>query len=258
MIIARTVPELRAALATRDRDVAFANAPTTGFVPTMGALHEGHASLIRRSVAENHRTVASVFLNPTQFNNPDDLANYPVTFADDVALLERLGTDVLFAPERDAVYPDGYRYRVGETDLSADLCGATRPGHFEGVLTVVLKLLNLVKPTRAYFGEKDWQQYRLIAGMKDAFFLDAEIVPCPIVREPSGLAMSSRNRRLSAEELAVAPTLYRELTSGKSIEAIRAELEGAGFAVDYLEEREGRLFAAAFLGSVRLIDNVPR
>ncbi len=250
MKVVKTVSELRAALA--------APASSTGFVPTMGALHEGHASLIRRSVCENGRTVASVYLNPTQFNSAEDLEKYPVSPAADAALLEGLGVDVLFAPDYGEMYPEGYRYRVIENGFSGLLCGASRPGHFEGVLTVVMKLLNLVRPDRAYFGEKDWQQYRLIEGMKEAFFMDVEIVPCPIVREPSGLAMSSRNRRLTPDELSLAPALYRELSSGRTVEEIRKNLEGAGFAVDYLEEREGRLFAAAFLGKVRLIDNVPR
>lgn len=250
MIVAKTPSELRDALA--------APAQSTGFVPTMGALHEGHASLIRRSLAENERTVASVYLNPTQFNNPQDLETYPVSLDADMEILRGLGVDLLFLPDYEALYSDGYRYRISENELSGSLCGAARPGHFEGVLTVVLKLLNLVRPTRAYFGEKDWQQYRLIEGMKEAFFMDLEIVPCPIVREPSGLAMSSRNRRLSPAELERAPALYRELSSRKPLGEIRRRLEGEGFAVEYLEEREGRLFAAAFLGKVRLIDNVPR
>ena len=231
---------------------------TVGLVPTMGALHGGHASLVRRSVAENDVTVVTVFVNPTQCNNPRDLATYPVSFAEDCALLERAGASYVFAPDYGTMYPDGYRYRVNETDFSKTLCGVTRPGHFEGVLTVVLKQLNVFRPDRAYFGEKDYQQYLLIRDMAEALFLETEIVPCPLVREETGLALSSRNRRLSPQGLATAPLLYRALSSGKEADEIRAELEDHGFSVDYLEERFGRLFAAVFLEDVRLIDNVAR
>lgn len=229
-----------------------------GLVPTMGALHEGHLSLVSRSKAENEVTVVSIFVNPTQFNNQADLDTYPVSFERDRALLEGAGVDYLFAPEHAEMYPDGYRYRVLETEESRALCGASRPGHFEGVLTVVLKLLSIFAPARAYFGEKDYQQYSLIKGMADAFFLKTEIVPCPLVREPSGLAMSSRNRRLSPEGLKTAPLFHRALASGASAAETRRQLEAGGFAVDYIEERSARLFGAVFLEGVRLIDNVKR
>ena len=229
-----------------------------GLVPTMGALHEGHLSLVRRCKAENTVTVVSIFVNPTQFNNKADLDTYPVSFERDCALLEAAGVDYLFAPDYAEMYPDGYRYRIGETEESRALCGASRPGHFEGVLTVVLKLLSLFAPDRAYFGEKDYQQYSLIKGMADAFFLKAEIVPCPLVRESSGLAMSSRNRRLSPEGLKIAPLFYRALASERNAAETRRQLEADGFSVDYIEERSGRLFGAVFLEGVRLIDNVKR
>ena len=231
---------------------------TVGLVPTMGALHDGHLSLVKRSLAENDFTVVSIFLNPTQFNNAADLQTYPVGFDADCALLEKIGTDYLFAPTYAEMYPDAYRYHVIETELSKEMCGAKRPGHFEGVLTVVLKLLNIFQPTHAYFGEKDYQQYLLIKGMAEAFFLKTEIVPCPLIREASGLAMSSRNRRLSAEGLAKAPLFYQTLSSGKAPEEIQSELEANGFVVDYIEERDDRLFGAVFLEDVRLIDNVER
>jgi pantoate--beta-alanine ligase len=231
---------------------------TVGLVPTMGALHDGHLSLVKKSIAENGATIASIYVNPTQFNNQADLENYPSTFDEDCALLEKAGVDYLFTPDFQDIYPDNYRYRVNETELSGILCGATRPGHFEGVLTVVLKLLNIFTPDRAYFGEKDYQQYLLIKGMAAAFFLRTEIVPCPLVRAESGLALSSRNKRLSPEGLRRAPLFHRHLSSGVSAEKIRSLLEKDGFTVDYIQEYSGRIFAAVFLEEVRLIDNVQR
>jgi pantoate--beta-alanine ligase len=227
-----------------------------GLVPTMGALHQGHRSLIERSVRENDVTVVSIFVNPVQFNNNEDLAAYPESFEDDCRLLEDAGTDYVFVPAYEELYPDDYRYRLTETTLSKTLCGASRPGHFDGVLTVVMKLLQVFRPDRAYFGEKDYQQYELVAGMAKAFFLRTEIVPCPIVREPSGLACSSRNRRLSPERLKRAPLFYRELSSGRSIPEIRSRLEKDGFRIDYITETEGRRYGAVYLEDVRLIDNV--
>jgi pantoate--beta-alanine ligase len=229
---------------------------TVGFAPTMGALHRGHLSLLLRAKEQNDLAVASVFVNPTQFNDPKDLQRYPRTLAADAELLESAGTDFLLLPSAGDMYPDGYSYRVNETKESSLLCGAHRPGHFEGVLTVVLKLLNLVRPDRAYFGEKDYQQYRLIKGMAEAFFLNTEIIPCPIVRETDGLAMSSRNRLLTPRHRALAPRLNKALRSGTSAAAVRKELSELGFEPDYVEERWGRRFAAAKLGKVRLIDNV--
>ena len=227
---------------------------TVGFVPTMGALHAGHRALLERARAENDRVVLSVFVNPTQFNDPADLAKYPRTLAEDVALADGLATDV-FAPPPEEMYPDGYRYRVTELEASRELEGAHRPGHFDGVLTVVLKLLNLVQPTRAYFGEKDWQQLALVRGMVDALFLPGEIVACPTVREADGLAMSSRNRRLAPADRARAAAFPKLLRAG-SPEAAEAALRDAGFEVDYVAERDGVRLGAVHLGGVRLIDNV--
>ncbi|MBP6863885.1 MAG: pantoate--beta-alanine ligase [Candidatus Didemnitutus sp.] len=227
---------------------------TVGFVPTMGALHAGHRALLERAHAENDRVVLSVFVNPTQFNDPADLAKYPRTLAEDVALADGLATDV-FAPPPEEMYPDGYRYRVTELEASRELEGAHRPGHFDGVLTVVLKLLNLVQPTRAYFGEKDWQQLALVRGMVDALFLPCAIVACPTVREADGLAMSSRNRRLAPADRARAaafPRLLRAATPEVAAQALR----DAGFEVDYVAERDGVRLGAVHLGGVRLIDNV--
>ena len=232
------------------------HAKKIGFVPTMGGLHNGHLSLIKRAISENDVSVVSVYLNPTQFNDKKDLETYPANFDDDCALLEKAGVDYLFAPTYPAMYPDDYKYMVTEKDFSKELCGAKRPGHFDGVLTVVMKLLNIVRPTKAYFGEKDYQQYRLLDGMVKAFFMDVELVPCPIVREANGLAISSRNRKLSKEGLEKAPRFHEILSSGKSEAEITKELEEAGFKVDYVNKKENRLYAAVFLEDVRLIDNI--
>jgi pantoate--beta-alanine ligase len=229
---------------------------TLGFVPTMGALHEGHASLVRKSALENSKTLVSIFVNPTQFNDPKDLEKYPRTLEKDLKILSEAGADYLIYPNFESMYRDGYRYQVAEKEFSKVLCGAHRPGHFDGVLTVVIKLLNLAQARRAYFGEKDFQQLELIRGMAEAFFMPVEIVGCPTLREKDGLAMSSRNILLSASERELAPILARELRNKGTLPEIRERLERAGFRVDYVEEIRGRRFAAAFLGSVRLIDNI--
>lgn len=231
-----------------------------GFVPTMGALHDGHGELLERSVAENGHTVLSIYLNPTQFNNPADLDCYPKSLERDLRMACRLGVDWVITPTFAQMYADGYRYQVEEKTFSRELCGAHRPGHFTGVLTVVLKLLNLVRPERAYFGEKDYQQYLLIRDMCAALFLDVEIVPCATVREADGLAMSSRNRNLDGPGRVRAGLLNNLIRSALDDETVAQALTQAGFAVDYVVSREGRRFAAASLDcgdrQVRLIDNV--
>ena len=229
---------------------------SVGFVPTMGALHAGHRSLLETSVRENDRTILSIFVNPTQFNDPKDFEKYPITWDEDLALAEQAGVDAVFAPTRDLLYPDDYTYRLSETEFSGTLCGAHRPGHFDGVLTVVMKLFQIVQPTKAYFGEKDGQQLQLIQGMVKAFFLNLTIVPVPTVRDADGLAMSSRNRRLSPAERLLAPEIYRALNESESAEAAAHRLQEKGFRVDYVEDRKGRRYAAAFLGETQLIDNV--
>ena len=253
MKVVETVHELAALRGAR-------GAGDTGFVPTMGALHDGHRSLLARARAENARVWASLFVNPAQFNDREDLRNYPRPVEDDLAMLRASGCDLVFLPREDEIYPDGYRYRIVENDLSRRFCGAGRPAHFDGVLTVVLKLLLLVRPERAYFGEKDFQQLQLVDGMARAFFLDTEIVACPLVREPDGLAMSSRNRLLTAEERARAPDFHRLLARSiagrQSADDTAAELALAGFAVEYVADHAGRRLAAVRLGKVRLIDNV--
>lgn len=229
---------------------------SVGFVPTMGALHLGHAALLNKARAENGIVVLSIFVNPTQFNNKDDFDKYPTTLEADLQLAEAASVDAVFLPKYTELYPDEYRYKVSENNFSLKLCGAHRPGHFDGVLSVVMKLLNLTCPDRAYFGEKDHQQLSLIQDMVQAFFLPYEIIPVPTVREESGLALSSRNMRLSPEQQALAPLMYKTITTEKTAENAFQALTKAGFVVDYVEDIGDRRYVAAFLGEVRLIDNV--
>jgi len=229
-----------------------------GFVPTMGALHAGHASLFRAAKRECPVVLASVFVNPTQFDEQQDFDKYPRTLDADCALMDAAGVDVVFAPGVAEMYPNGTDYTVQEAVFSRELCGAHRPGHFTGMLTVVMKLLQIADAERAYFGEKDYQQLQLVRGMVAAFFLPTTIVGCPIVREADGLAMSSRNARLSPAERALAPRFHALLRQAATPAAARAELAAAGFAVDYVEDRGGRRFGAVRLGPTRIIDNVAR
>jgi pantoate--beta-alanine ligase len=230
---------------------------TLGLVPTMGALHEGHLSLVRRSRGENDRTLVSIFVNPVQFNDAGDFARYPRTLDADIAMLGAEGTDFVLLPTEEQLYPDGFRYRVTERERSSRLEGEHRPGHFDGVLTVVLKLLHIAAADRAYFGEKDWQQLALVRGMVEALFVPTRVVGCPTVREHDGLAMSSRNRLLAPAERARAPRLFEALRTSAPPESIARMLAADGFEVDYVEEWDGRRLAAVRLGGVRLIDNVP-
>lgn len=230
---------------------------TLGFVPTMGTLHEGHLSLVRRSRAENDLTLVSIFVNPAQFDDPADLAQYPRALEADLATLSAEGTDFVFVPQEQDLYPDGYRYRLTENGLSTVLEGAFRPGHFDGVLTVVLKLLQIASAERAYFGEKDWQQLTLVRGMVEAFFLSTTIVACATVRETDGLAISSRNRLLQQADRKRAARFYRVLSVARTAEIAARDLRTSGFAVDYVEDWHGRRLGAVCLGDVRLIDNVP-
>ena len=230
---------------------------TWGLVPTMGALHAGHAELLKRARKDCDSVVLTIFVNPTQFNNPNDLQTYPVTWEADLKVAQDCGVDIVLAPRAEEMYPDKYTYQMHETQFSTQLCGTDRVGHFDGVLSVVLKFFNLVQPDRAYFGEKDFQQLSLIQGLKQAYFLPLEIIPVPTVRESDGLAMSSRNLRLTPEERKLAPHLHRVLQASPSLEEARSELNSLGFKVVYLEEMRGRRLVAAFLGNVRLIDNIP-
>jgi pantoate--beta-alanine ligase len=246
-------------------------------VPTMGALHEGHLSLIAEARREADHVIATIYVNPTQFDRPDDLAAYPRDPDGDARLLEAAGCDALFEPT--TVYAPDHATWVEVPALATTLCGASRPGHFRGVATIVTKLLNLARPHVAIFGEKDFQQLRLIRRLVRDLDLPVRILAGPTVREPDGLAMSSRNRRLTPEARAAAPVIFRALAAatrsgapvGTSLAAIRQAIEVAGGAIDYVAAVDadslahlpveatpprGACFAVAvFFGSVRLIDN---
>lgn len=231
-----------------------------GIVPTMGALHDGHLELVKTSRTHCDITIVSLFVNPKQFNSEEDLDNYPRTFKQDLDKLQRHHVTYVFAPEDGAMYPDGYHFRLSEDDFSTDLCGQDRPGHFDGVLTVVMKLLQISQADRAYFGEKDFQQYRLIEKMAQAFFLPTEICPVPTVRDHQGLALSSRNQRLNEEQLQLAQDFAKKLSQSVSQKIsstyLEQSLKALGVDVDYIEDKDDRRFAAVRINDVRLIDNV--
>jgi pantoate--beta-alanine ligase len=222
----------------------------------MGALHRGHGALVERCRAENEIVVVSIFVNPSQFNDPKDLERYPQTLERDLMLLEGLGTDDVFLPGASELYPNGYRLRIEPDSTFQVMEGTYRPGFLQGVMTVVSKLLNIVRADRAYFGEKDFQQLKVVTEMTQEFFIPTAIVPCPTVREESGLAMSSRNVLLSDEARRHAARLFHALTLAPNSTEARAMLEADGFEVEYIEEHWGRRLAAVFLDGVRLIDNV--
>jgi pantoate--beta-alanine ligase len=226
-----------------------------GFAPTMGNLHAGHKSLFIRSKKENVYTATTLFVNPTQFNRADDFTHYPRTLEADLELMNAAGVDFCILPTEHEMYADGYKYQLHENELCTIMEGSHRPGHFNGVLTVVMKLLQLVKPTVAYFGEKDYQQYLLIKGMVEAFFLGIEIKSCPTVRESSGLAYSSRNNRLNKEQKTLAEEFAQIFHQNKSPELITAALKEKGIGVEYIEDYQDRRFAAVMIGEIRLIDN---
>lgn len=251
-----------------------------GLVPTMGALHAGHLSLVEAARRDCDRVIVTIFVNRRQFDNPEDLARYPRTEAADAARLAPLGPDLVFAPDEAEVYPPGHDTRVRVAGLSEVLEGAHRSGHFDGMATVVAMLFNMAQPDRAFFGEKDWQQLQIVRQMVRDLKLPIEIVPCPSIRAPDGLALSSRNRQLADAARARAAALPAMLfAAGKAIEAGtppaqalmdgRQALTGAGFdPVDYLAlcdaetlgppaaGRPARLLVAAWLDGVRLIDNL--
>jgi pantoate--beta-alanine ligase len=210
MQVAKTVREVRAWT-----KLARADGKTIGFVPTMGYFHEGHLSLMRRAKAECDLCVVSLFVNPTQFGPSEDFQRYPRDFARDAAMAESVGVDLLFAPEVEEMYPEGYQTYVEVTEVTRRLEGAARPGHFRGVATVCTKLFNIVQADRAYFGKKDYQQLKVIQRMVKDLNIPTEIVPCETVREPDGLAMSSRNVYLKPDERQAATVLYRALCAGR-------------------------------------------
>ena len=252
-----------------------------GVVPTMGALHEGHLSLARRAKAECGRVITTIFVNPMQFNNPDDLKKYPRSEDADAALLQWVGVEAIFAPMPEEVYPEGFVTTVSVGGVSQPLEGALRPGHFEGVATVVAKLFGMTQADRAYFGQKDWQQLQVVQRLVADLNMAVTVVGCETVRDPDGLAMSSRNLRLSAEGRRRAPALYaamlaaaRDFRSGMAQEQAMARAAeavlGEGFSsVEYIALRDAetlgevtdpdrplRMLAAAWLDDVRLIDNI--
>ncbi len=274
--IFRSVAEIRAAVRGWKRA-----GQSVGVVPTMGALHDGHLSLARRARAECDRVVTTIFVNPMQFNNPEDLKKYPRSEEADAALLATVPVDAIFAPPVEEVYPEGFVTTVSVGGVSQPLEGRMRPGHFDGVATVVTKLIGMTLADRGYFGQKDWQQLQVVLRLARDLNLPVEIVGCETIREPDGLAMSSRNVRLTAEGRAKAPVLYAALTAaaaaireGQSDRmAIREAAEtmrAAGFErVEYIELRDAgtlmpsddptrprRMLAAAWIDGVRLIDNI--
>jgi pantoate--beta-alanine ligase len=251
MNVVRTVSEMRAA---RPR------AGTLGLVPTMGALHAGHASLFEAARAECDTVVASLFVNQAQFAPGEDFAHYPRDEERDARIAEAAGVDILFAPRTDEIYPDGFQTWVDVEELSRPLEGEFRPGHFRGVATVCLKLFNIVRPRRAYFGQKDAQQLAVLRRMVLDLNLDVEIRVRTTVRDTDGLAVSSRNAYLSLQERARALALPRALQT-RDLERARELLAGANVETDYIDVLEDNgsraLVGAIRVGSTRLIDNVP-
>ena len=229
---------------------------TIGFVPTMGALHAGHMSLIEQSKQQNDLSIVSIFVNSTQFQKKDDLDKYPRTLESDKALLDAAGVDVLFLPDFASIYPDNYTIKVTESDISGILDGASRPGYFDGIQTVVLKLLNLTQATNSYFGEKDFQQCLIVEKMVKSFFLPTTIHRGSTLRESDGLAMASRNLRLSESGRKLASKMIEPVRSQPDIQLAKKQLTDLGFEVDYLEDHFNRRFIACYLEGVRLIDNI--
>lgn len=227
-----------------------------GFVPTMGALHAGHAELLAQARKRCDQVVLSIFVNPTQFNDPKDLEKYPRTLESDLKIAQEKSVDLVWTPKAEEIYADHYSMKVTETEISSILEGQHRPGHFEGMLTVVLKLLQVVQSHQAFFGEKDFQQLVLVQKMVQTFFLPTTIVPVPTLRESDGLALSSRNVRLSPEERKLAPKIFSTLKSSQGPKEAAQSLTDLGFKVDYVQDWIGRRLAAVTLGKVRLIDNI--
>lgn len=273
MFVARTNEEVRRARAEFEGSL--------GFVPTMGYLHQGHGSLIERAKAENDHAALSLFVNPIQFGPGEDLATYPRDLERDLALAEKANADLVFVPEAIDFYPKNFSSFVEVEEISSRWEGERRPGHYRGVTTVVAKLFHLLSPTRSYFGDKDYQQLQVIRKMVEDLNWGIEVVGCEIVREPDGLAMSSRNAYLDPESREIAPLLYRTLSLGRQrlasgetsvavlLEAMEKNLRSSPFRLDYLAivdpeslapvarvDRPARMLVAAYLGKVRLIDNL--
>ena len=280
LTITSTIETLRQdikALKTRSKTIAL--------VPTMGALHQGHLSLIEVAKQRCDIVVCSIFVNPKQFGQNEDLSNYPRPLQDDIDALEHIGADIAFTPQVKEIYPKGFQTSVSVKNLGLGLCGGTRPGHFDGVATIVSKLLLICQPDIAVFGEKDFQQLLIIKRLVKDLNIETQILGSPVIREADGLALSSRNQYLSSQERKIAPHLYatlqqvaQTLKQGASIAEALKQAEKTlidhGFEIDYLELRQSenltpitalsdqssdtpRLFAAVKLGQTRLIDNIP-
>jgi len=226
-----------------------------GYVPTMGNLHSGHLSLVSACKSANDFTIVSIFVNKPQFNKVDDFNSYPRTLDTDLKILEDAGVDCCIIPSDADVYHDGYHYQVQEIKRSLTLEGKFRPGHFTGVLTVLMKFFNLVKPHNVYMGEKDAQQLQLVRGMVKAFFMDIDVHACPTIRLPSGLAHSSRNNKLNKDELILANKFANIFHSSSSCEEAIEKISNLGIKIEYLEDSDNHRFAAVWIGEVRLIDN---
>jgi len=277
MIICKTKKDIRDALARIKNSHR-----TVGFVPTMGSLHEGHLSLVKIARENADIMVASIFVNPLQFGPNEDFDTYPRQFEEDAAVLKSQGCDLLFAPTRDSIFPSNFSTQVTVSQITENHCGVSRPAFFGGIATIVTKLLMILAPDIAVFGEKDYQQLAMIRRLVRDLDIDTQIIGGPTVREEDGLAMSSRNNYLSKEERKIAPSLYRELSNvsdeltktQKNWMGLKPTLESnllkAGFSsIDYVDlvdatslelmnqpNRAGRLLAAAWIGKTRLIDNV--
>ncbi|MFM7078734.1 MAG: pantoate--beta-alanine ligase [Bacteroidota bacterium] len=278
MLILKTIEQVRAQI-----EKGVANGLKIGFVPTMGALHQGHISLITKAKKENDLVVASIFVNPTQFNDPTDLINYPKTPEQDHSILEKNGCDILFEPTADEIYDDSYdppAFDFGILDKTME--GAQRPGHFKGVAMVVYRLFQIIPAHRAYFGEKDYQQLAIIRKMADDQKLPIQIIACPTIREADGLAMSSRNIRLTAQERKLASVIFESLIECNNLinsvglsdakKTISSKIEATGvFKIEYVEiadaqtlqpieradiQQQMRVFIAAKASKTRLIDNM--
>lgn len=279
MIIAERIDDVRSAVKQWRTEGL-----TVGLVPTMGALHQGHASLVTAAAKDCDRVVASVFVNPTQFGQGEDLDSYPKDFEGDCRLLEEKGCHLVFHPSPEEMYPDGYGTYVNlESDMTNVLCGKSRPGHFRGVCTVVSKLFNIVTPDRAYFGEKDAQQLAVIRRMVSDMNYGIEIVGCPTIRENDGLAKSSRNAYLSKEQRKAAAVLYRSIEEARTLTEVNEKSTSASeliktmtavissepmAKIDYIEAVDGKTLQpksqlvpgdpvalAVYIGKTRLIDN---
>lgn len=227
-----------------------------GFVPTMGNLHDGHLELCKKCIDENDLSIVSIYVNQTQFNNQSDFNNYPITFDDDVSKLEKIGIDIVFAPTFDNMYPDGFDTKIScNNDVSKILEGKYRKNHFNGMLSVVMKLLNITRPYNAYFGEKDFQQIYFIKRMVKAYFLPINIIGCPIVRDEHMLPLSSRNNRLNKKQLQIAQNVATTFHNYDDIETLKQKLKKYDIKVEYIESFENHLHIAYFIGEIRLIDN---